>query len=70
MQALITKVHYDGSPGQVAQSLDLVLVPWTYADFAAAWADAAPGATYADFAETWAGSTHADFATDPLRTGA
>ena len=70
VQALITKVHYDGSPGQIAQSLDLVLVPWTYADFATAWATEAPGSTHADFAETWAGSTHADFATDPLRTGA
>ena len=71
VQALITKVHYDGGPGQIAQSLDLVLVPWTYADHAAAWATDAPGASYADHAAAWGPTrTYADFAIDPLRTGA
>lgn len=70
VQALVTKVHYDGSPEQIAQSLDLVLVPWTYADFAAIWASAMPGATYADQAAAQGDRTYADFATDPLWTGA
>lgn len=63
---LITKVHYDGDDGQIAQSLDLVLIPWTYADFAETW----PTQTYAQFAIAQGSRTYADFAADPLWTGA
>lgn len=70
-KVLIAAVKYDGKPGQITQSLDLVLVPWTYADFSAAWAAVDPASTYADFA-TAQGSTrtYADMSADDNWTGA
>jgi hypothetical protein len=65
-KALITKVHFDGSEVQIAQSLDLVLIPWTYSDFAATW----PTQTYAQFATAQGTRTYADHEADPLWTGA
>lgn len=70
-KALITKVHYDGQPGEVAQTLDLVLLPWTFADFNAAWNALDPAATFADF-NTAQGTTRTfrDMAADNNWTGA
>lgn len=65
-KALVTKVAYDGSAGEIAQTLDLVMLPWTWADFDAAWA----GKTWDDFDATWSGSTWDDFDADPLKTEA
>lgn len=64
VRAAITKVAYDGAPGQVTQTLDLVLLPPTWADFDAAWA----GKTWADFDSFWAESVWPDFDYDPTRS--
>lgn len=61
-KALITKVALAGQPGEIGQTLDLVLLPWTYADHAATFA----GQTYADHAVEQAGATYADHAANPL----
>lgn len=65
-KVLITKVNLDGEPGQITQTVDMVLIPWTYTDFAAKW----PGKTYAQFATAQGTRTYADHAADPLWTGA
>lgn len=56
-KALVTKVSWSGSPGEIQQTLDLVLLPVTWADFDEAWASG----TWADFNETWASKSWADF---------
>lgn len=61
-KALITKVALQGEPGEITQTLDLVLLPWTYADHATAFA----GETYADHAAEQDGKTYADHAANPL----
>jgi len=66
IKALVTKVAFDGGPGEVAQSLDLVLLPPTWADFDAAWV----AGTWDDFDAAWAGKTWNDFDYDPLSTEA
>lgn len=66
VRVLIAKVHLDGSDSQIAQSLDLVLIPWTYANFAPAW----PTQTYAQFSTAQGTRTYVDHAADPLWTGA
>lgn len=66
VRVLIAKVHFDGTDGQIAQSLDLVLIPWTYSDFAAKW----PSKSYAQFATAQGARTYADHQADPLWTGA
>lgn len=70
-KALVTRVHYEGDPGQIAQILDLVLLPWTFWDFNAAWNALDPAATFADF-NTAQGTTRTfrDMAADNNWTGA
>lgn len=64
-KALVTKVAYAGSAGEVVQTLDLVLLPPTWSDFDAAWS----GLTWADFDAVWdAPDDWDDFDRDPLRT--
>lgn len=63
VKALVTKVALDGQAGEVAQTLDLVLLPITWGDFDAAWADAA----WTDFDDTWSADAWLDFDTNPLR---
>lgn len=63
-RAITTKVAYDGAPGQVTQSLDLVLLPPTWADWDAAWA----GKTWTAFDAEWSGDSWTDFDNDPLRS--
>ncbi len=65
-RVLITKVQIDGQPGEYAQTLDLVLLVWTWADWDQAW----DGKTWAAFDAAWAGKTWADFDDQPLSTGA
>lgn len=69
-KALITRVHYEGKEGETAQTLDLVLLPYVYADFAAAWEALDPAATYADLATAQAGRTYEQMAADNNWTGA
>lgn len=64
VKAMITKVAYDGAPGQVIQTLDLVLLSPTWADFDIAWA----GKTWADFDAVWIGDNWSNFDYDPVRT--
>lgn len=63
-KALVSKVAFDGSAGEIAQALDLVLLPPTWSDFDASWA----GGTWADFDDAWAAGTWADFDRDPTTT--
>lgn len=66
VKALVTKVALDGQPGEVTQSLDLVLLPVTWADFDAAWADG----IWDDFDDLWASApenTWDHFDADPAR---
>lgn len=66
-KALITKVTYDGSAGEITQTLDLVRLPWTWSDFDQRWA----GATWSSgFDSRWAGSTWDAYDADPLDLGA
>jgi hypothetical protein len=65
-KVLITKVSLDGGPGEIGQSLDLVLLPPTWADFDSAWASG----TWDDFDATWSGRTWDDFDAAPLDLGA
>ncbi|MFT4081195.1 MAG: hypothetical protein QM638_01285 [Nocardioides sp.] len=60
-KAIVSKVSYDGSAGQYDQTLDLVLLPPTWADFDTAWA----ASTWADFDTAWAASTWDDFDDNP-----
>lgn len=62
--ALVTKVTLDGQPGEVAQTLDLVLLPPTWADFDTAWT----GKTWNAFDTVWATKTWNDFDFDPTRS--
>lgn len=64
VKALVTKVSYGGSPGQVSQSLDLVLLPPTWSDFDEAWV----GKTWDDFDALWSAATWNDFDRHPLRS--
>lgn len=71
-KALITKVAYDGTAGEITQSIDLVLLPWTWGDFDAMTA-ATPGMdTWAEFDAKYFGASKDwnDFDADPLWTGA
>lgn len=63
-KALVTKVAYDGKPGEYAQTLSLVLIPPTWDDFDAAWA----GKTWAAFDAAWAGKTWTAFDRLPTST--
>lgn len=63
-KAIVTGISYDGAPGQVSQTLDLVLLPPTWADFDAAWASR----TWGDFDAEWAADSWDDFDDDPLRS--
>lgn len=69
-KVLITRVHYDGKPGEVAQSLDMVLLPWTWDDFDAVIAATPALDTWTEFDAAYAGRTWDDFDADPLWTGA
>ena len=62
VRALVTKVAYEGTAGEVAQTLDLVLLERTWQDFD----DALAGSTWAEFDTLWAGRTWADFDHYPL----
>jgi hypothetical protein len=64
VKALVTKVGYSGQPGEVAQTLDLVLLPPTWADWDARWETSTWGG---GFDPTWAGSLWSDFDVEPLR---
>lgn len=71
--ALVSRVHLAGEPGQVVQRLDLVLLPPTWEDFDEAWANAVgtgPGglATWDDFDALWAAYTWDDFDRTPTAT--
>lgn len=63
-KALVTKVAFDGSPGEVQQTLDLVLLATTWGAFDRTWA----GLTWDDFDAAWAGATWDDFDADPTST--
>lgn len=63
-KALITKVAYSGSPGEIAQTIDVVLLPPTWAEFDAAWS----AKTWTNFDTAWSAKAWTDFDTDPLRT--
>lgn len=63
-KAIITKIAFDGAPGQVTQTLDFVLLPPTWADFDAAWS----GKTWTNFDTVWSAKTWADFDYNPTRT--
>ncbi|MDN7120311.1 hypothetical protein INN71_02780 [Nocardioides sp. ChNu-153] len=67
-KALVTKDARRGQAGQVEQHLDLVVLPWTWADFAAQ--SEQTDRTWGDFADEWAGRTWGDFADRPIETGA
>lgn len=64
-KALITKVAYDGLSGEIAQTLDLVLLPWTWTDFDDTYAVN----TWTTWDAIWAGRTWDDFDADPLNLG-
>lgn len=66
LKVLITKVSLSATAGEITQTLDLALLPWTWADFDDTWATS----TWAGLDTALAGSTWADFDTDPLQTGA
>lgn len=66
VKALITKVSYAGAPGEIAQTLDLVLLPWTWADFD----DAYDTFTWDTWDAAWAApDTWTEFDADPLNLG-
>lgn len=64
VKAFITRVSYAGSPGEIAQTLDVVLIPPTWSEFDTAWA----GRTWAQFDALWAGQTWSEFDAVPLTT--
>jgi hypothetical protein len=65
-RVLVVKIQIDGQPGQYAQSVDLVFLPWTWADFDATWF----GSTWTEFDAAWAAKTWDDFDDNPIVTGA
>jgi hypothetical protein len=65
-KALITKLPLAGNPGEITQHLDLVLLPWTWADFDDTYA----ADTWTTWDAIWAGRTWDDFDADPLNLGA
>lgn len=65
-KVLTAKVAYSGEPGEVTQSLDLVVLPPTWADFDSRWL----GKTWANFDTAWSGKTWDDFDANPLWNGA
>jgi len=65
-KALITKVSYDGSEGEIGQMLDLVLLPFTWGD----WDRINETRTWDDWDAVWAGKTWDDFDANPLELGA
>ncbi|HWJ11827.1 MAG TPA: hypothetical protein VNS46_20770 [Nocardioides sp.] len=67
-KALITKVAYDGQPGETTQVLDLVLLPWTWGDVDALTATSPALDTWAEFDAAYAGRTWTNFDADPLWT--
>lgn len=70
--ALVTKVHLEGEPGQLRQHLDLVLIPPTWEDFDEAWAAYLPNppGSWTEFDALWAPYTWADFDRTPTATTA
>lgn len=56
-KALVTRVALEGSPGEIAQTLDLVLLDPMWSDFDKAW----QFSTWDDFDAKWAGQTWDDF---------
>lgn len=63
-KALVTRVALEGSPGEIAQTLDLVLLNQMWADFDRNWQIH----TWDDFDAAWAGRTWEDFDHNPSRT--
>lgn len=71
--ALVSKVVLSGEPGQVSQSIDLILIPQTWEDFDEAWANALPSSTWNTFDNLWDGPppyTWDDFDRTPTATTA
>lgn len=63
---LTSKVALSADNGEISQALDVVILPWTWADFDTIWA----ASTWSAFDAVWAGSTWSYFDTDPLKNGA
>lgn len=62
--ALVTRVHLEGTPGRVGQLVDLVLIPPTWEDFDEAWA----GSSWNAFDALWSPHTWNDFDRVPTAT--
>lgn len=65
-KALITKVAYDGQPGEITQTLDMVLLPWTWGDVDALTATTPALDTWAEFDAAYSGRTWTNFDANPL----
>lgn len=63
---LITGIALKGEPGDISQTLTVVVLPPTWADFDAAWLAASKTWT-TGFDPVWAGSNFASFDFDPLK---
>lgn len=64
VNAVIVRVHVDANAGRISQTVDLVLLPPTWEEFDAAWADG----TWDDFDALWADSTYDDYDNNPIFT--
>ncbi|WP_418061726.1 hypothetical protein [Pimelobacter simplex] len=69
-KVLISKVGYDGQEGEVAQTIDLVLLPPTWADWDALNAATPVLDTWAEWDSRYATKTWTDFDANPLWNGA
>lgn len=72
--ALVSKVELDGKPGEVAQKIDLILMPPTWEDFDEAWANMVGTGppvglgVWNDFDALWDAYTWDDFDRTPTAT--
>lgn len=66
VKVLITGIALKGEPGDISQTLTVVVLPPTWADFDAAWLAASKTWT-TGFDPVWAGSNFASFDFDPLK---
>lgn len=62
--ALVTRVHLEGTPGRVGQLVDLVLIPPTWEDFDEAWT----GSSWSAFDALWSSHVWNDFDRVPTAT--
>lgn len=61
VKALVTRVALEGSPGEIAQTVDFVILDKTWIEFDKEWENF----TWDDFDATWAGQTWDDFDRNP-----